>query len=104
MYKPTRYSEIDSVGNDFLAIHDAFNSMEKVNPMDYSCIYGQWLVEYDDEGKTYITQLGPNRNAMPTDDPYWDDRTAIFDASGCFGDETELYHFFRTEIKPLLIR
>lgn len=115
-YKPPRYTEVDSVGNDFLALQDALVSCEPdINPKDYSCIFGQWLIEYDEQGLVFITELGPERNydtykrdtrdAEMNDevDEYWDDRTAVLDCSH-IDDETELFHFFRTEIKPLIVR
>lgn len=103
MYKPTRYTEIDSVGNDFLAIQDALmNGESDIDPIDYSCIYGRWLVEYDLDGMVYVTELGPNRDELPKENAYWDDRTSKFDCTGCTSD-TDLFHFFRNQIKPLII-
>ena len=102
MTKPVIYSELDSVGNDFLSIQDALMNGEKVDPSLFSCIYNQWLVEYDQDGFVYVTQLDSS-GKMPTDSPYWDERTVEFDCTDCYSED-ELYILFNQEIKPLLKR
>lgn len=101
VYKPTRYSSIDSVRNDFLSIYEAANDIEPFDPIDYSSIYGQWLIEFDDDGNAYITELGPNRNVLPTDDEFWDDRTLVFDMSGCTSED-DIVMLFDNDIRPLI--
>ena len=100
-YKPTRYSQISSVKNDFLSIYEASQDLEPFDPIDYSSIYGQWLIEYDNDGKCYVTELGPNRNVMPDDSEYWVDRTLVFDFSH-LNSENEIAEFFDNGIKYLI--
>ena len=104
MKKPPIYSEIDSVGNDFLAVQDAILNNEEVNTEDYFCIYNDFIVEYDDEGMVYVTYIAQEWDSYSVnfDSEYWTERTTALDCTAC-NDATELYHFFRTEIKPILI-
>lgn len=103
MHKPVKYSEIDSVGNDFLSIQDALmNGEQNINLLAFSCQYNGYLVEYDMDGMVYITRLDDS-GELPKDTSYWWDRTKEIDCTAC-GNEDELYQLWESEIKPILKR
>ena len=103
MYRnPIRYTEIDSVAHDFLAVQEALDLNEKPDLLDYSCIYNNWLVEYDEWGIVYLTELGSSAK-MPInwENEYWQDRTIKVDLSLNTTPE-ELWVVWNEEIKPVI--
>lgn len=101
--KVTKYTEIDSVGNDFLSIQDALlNGERNINTLAFTCQYNGWLVEYDLDGQVYLTRLDGS-GKLPTDSSYWNKRTRVIDCTACNSDD-DLWVVWNNEVKPILKR
>ena len=103
LMKVTKYTELDSVGNDFLSIQDALlNGERSINTLAFTCQYNGYLVEYDLDGRVFITRLDASGN-LPTEISYWSERTRTIDCTAC-NSEDDLFDLWNREIKPILKR
>ena len=85
----TIYQEIESVKDDFLMIQDELANCKPVELSDFSIQFGKYLINYNDDGRFEIVEVG------------YEDEVHMFDVSDLEGAE-ELAEYFDTNVKPLI--